>query len=117
MKKKTEQTKPSKRDSRIDVSGGAYLTVARETPGKYTVLSYSGKVIGHDNFGFVLADCPASVNNLDYSSDSFTCFGISERVQAGDCTFTVDTLEGPTLDALRKVARGLVMASYSSQEL
>lgn len=117
MKKKSTQTTQGKRDSRIDVNGGAYLTVMREAPGKYAVLSYSGKAIGDDNFGFVLADCPANVHNLDHSSDSFTCFGISERITAGDCTFTVDTLEGPTLDVLRAAARGLVMTSYSSQEL
>jgi len=117
MKKKSPQAAPGKGNSRIAVSGGAYLVVTRETPGKYSVLSYSDKAIGHDNFGFVLADCPDNVSNLDYSSDSFTCFGISERIQRGGCTLTVDTIEGPSLEAVREAARGLVMTSYSSQEL
>lgn len=111
----TNQATAAKRVSRIPVNNGQdYLSVQREAPGRYKVLDFSGRVAHQDAFGFVIADCAAEVQNRDATSDSFTCFGISDRVQVGGCIFDIEVVEGPNLNELRQAAKGLVMEGYDT---
>jgi len=117
MTNQATQAAAANRVSRIPVNDGQdYLSVTREALGRYKVLDFSGRVGFDDAYGFVIADCPQQAENRDMTSDSFTCFGISDSVQVGGCIFDLnnDVIEGPNLNELRQAARGLAVQGYDT---
>lgn len=111
-------TSTTERTFKIAVNSGKdELIVTKSAAGKYAVIGFTGMKPDHDAFGFDLDSCAASAENLDFSSDFYDCFRTSLSVKVGECTFGVDTIEGPTLGALREAAKALVVCSVDSQDV
>lgn len=114
----TQANTPAKRVSKIVVNDGQdHILVSKTGTGKYTIESFSGMKPGHDAFGFDLDACSGSVENLDFSSDFYDCFNTSTSVKVGECLFTTESIEGPTLEVIRKAAEALCVCSMDSQDV
>jgi hypothetical protein len=97
--------------------GQAALTVTRVAPCKYRIEAFSQQAAHHTHLGYALEDCGPAVENLDFSSDGYDCFRISDSVKVRRCVFGPEYIKAPILVALQEAAAQLAVTTYDCQDI
>lgn len=94
-----------------------HLALQRVLGGHFAIVGFSGIQPGDTHLGYRVQECAPQVQNLDFESDSYECFAISDRVRVDGISFGSRVIECDDLEAIRAAAKHLVVATYDCREL